>query len=100
LAALCVAVATALVTTVPSMVLAQGSAQDHYSRGFSDGCNDIQVSGSHTSDYLAGFAAGLAKCNSSGSLNDGTARSNSDSASSSTSSSTSNGNTMHITIGK
>jgi hypothetical protein len=42
-------------------VQAQGTPEEHYNIGFSDGCNDVHVAGHHTSDYLAGYSSWIFK---------------------------------------
>jgi hypothetical protein len=98
--ALVALVAAVGVTTVPivtTQVAQADKSADHYSRGFSDGCNGVVVPGPHTSDYQSGYAAGAAKCNGSESSGVG---SSSGSASSSGSSSESNGNRLDININR
>jgi len=40
---------------------AQGTPEEYYNIGFSDGCNDVHVAGHHTSDYLAGYSSWIFK---------------------------------------
>jgi len=81
------------VTTAPivtTQVARADKAADHYSIGFSDGCNGAVAPGPHTSEYQAGYSAGAAKCHGSDSSGGG---SSSGSGSLSGSSSESNGYT-------
>lgn len=50
------------ITTLPTAVqTAHGSTDtDHYNRGYGNGCNGINVPGTHTAEYLNGYAAGAA----------------------------------------
>jgi hypothetical protein len=67
-------------------------SQNHR-EGFADGCNEVPLTDGHTSEYIAGYNEGQAKChNNNGNDNNNSAGSSSGSSSGSTS----NGNILTL----